>query len=88
MGDIDVAIGVDTDCVAGWLGSYGGEDSLADLSRGLSAGSEGVLRLLTLFEEFIRYVKSHERAEFVALETVAETFRADPSVYECEGEYI
>lgn len=42
MGDIDVAIGVDVDCVAGWLGSYGGEDSPADLSRGLSAGNEGI----------------------------------------------
>ena len=42
MGDIDVAIGVDVDCVAGWLGSYGGEDSPADLSRGLSSGNEGI----------------------------------------------
>lgn len=50
MGDIDVAIGVDADCVAGWLGSYGGEDSRADLSRGLSAGNEGISRMLTLFE--------------------------------------
>ncbi|WP_226021292.1 polysaccharide deacetylase family protein [Halomicrobium salinisoli] len=50
MGDIDVAIGVDVDAVAGWLGSYGGEDSRADLSRGLSAGNEGVPRILTVFE--------------------------------------
>ncbi|WP_227375939.1 polysaccharide deacetylase family protein [Haladaptatus halobius] len=50
MGDIDVAIGVDADCVAGWLGSYGGEDSPADLSRGLSAGNEGIPRMLELFE--------------------------------------
>jgi peptidoglycan/xylan/chitin deacetylase (PgdA/CDA1 family) len=50
MGDIDIAIGVDADCVAGWLGSYGGEDSPADLSRGLSAGNEGIPRMLTLFE--------------------------------------
>ena len=51
MGDVDVAIGVDADCVAGWLGSYGGADSPADLSRGLSAGNEGIPRLLQLFED-------------------------------------
>lgn len=27
--------GVDIDAVAGWLGSYGGEDSTSDISRGL-----------------------------------------------------
>jgi peptidoglycan/xylan/chitin deacetylase (PgdA/CDA1 family) len=51
MSNIDVAIGVDADCVAGWLGSYGGEDSPADLSRGLSAGREGIPRLVQLFED-------------------------------------
>lgn len=51
MGTIDVAIGIDVDCVAGWLGSYGGEDSLADLSRGLSAGNEGVPRMLQVLED-------------------------------------
>ncbi|GGN21092.1 polysaccharide deacetylase family protein [Halarchaeum nitratireducens] len=51
MGDVDIAIGVDADCVAGWLGSYGGEDSLADLSRGLCAGEEGIPRMLQLFED-------------------------------------
>jgi peptidoglycan-N-acetylglucosamine deacetylase len=51
MGDIDVAIGIDADCVAGWLGSYGGEESLADLSRGISAGNEGIPRMLALFEQ-------------------------------------
>ena len=51
MNDIDVAIGVDADCVAGWLGSYGGADSPADLSRGLSAGNEGIPRMLQLFED-------------------------------------
>jgi hypothetical protein len=29
-----VAYGVDIDAVAGWLGSYGGEDSSNDISRG------------------------------------------------------
>jgi hypothetical protein len=28
--------GVDIDAVAGWLGSYGGEDSSNDISRGIS----------------------------------------------------
>jgi hypothetical protein len=29
-----VGYGVDIDAVAGWLGSYGGEDSSSDISRG------------------------------------------------------
>lgn len=29
-----VSYGVDIDAVAGWLGSYGGEDSVNDISRG------------------------------------------------------
>lgn len=29
-----VTYGVDVDAVAGWLGSYGGEDSTSDISRG------------------------------------------------------
>jgi hypothetical protein len=29
-----VAYGVDIDAVAGWLGSYGGEESSNDISRG------------------------------------------------------
>ncbi len=33
--EILVAYGVDIDAVAGWLGSYGGEDSPDDISRGL-----------------------------------------------------
>jgi hypothetical protein len=27
--------GIDIDAVAGWLGSYGGEDSTSDISRGM-----------------------------------------------------
>ena len=50
--EIFVLIGVDVDAVAGWLGSYGGEDSPDDISRGLFAGEVGVPRLLTLFERF------------------------------------
>lgn len=47
--EIFVSIGVDVDAVAGWLGSYGGEDSPDDISRGLFAGEVGSLRLLDLF---------------------------------------
>ena len=44
------SIGVDLDAVGGWLGSYGGEDSPDDISRGLFAGEVGTPRLLKLFE--------------------------------------
>ena len=36
--EILCGFGVDVDAVAGWLGSYGGEDSPDDISRGLFAG--------------------------------------------------
>ena len=39
--DIQVAFGVDVDAVAGMLGSYGGEDSPCDISRGLFSGDPG-----------------------------------------------
>ncbi|OQO01797.1 hypothetical protein B0A48_12270 [Cryoendolithus antarcticus] len=44
--------GVDIDAVAGWLGSYGGEDSTSDISRGLWAGTHGNRRMLKLFERY------------------------------------
>src|SRR4051794_40372130 len=50
--EIFVAYGVDVDAVAGWLGSYGGEDSPADISRGMFSGEVGTPRLLRLFERF------------------------------------
>ena len=50
--DILCAFGVDVDAVAGWLGSYGGEDSPDDISRGLFAGEVGAPRLLKLFERY------------------------------------
>src|ERR1700733_3794183 len=50
--EIFCAFGVDVDAVAGWLGSYGGEDSPGDISRGLFAGEVGSLRLLKLVERF------------------------------------
>ena len=48
--EILCGFGVDVDAVAGWLGSYGGEDSPDDISRGLFAGEVGSPRLLSLFE--------------------------------------
>ncbi len=50
--EIYVAYGVDVDAVAGWLGSYGGEDSPLDISRGMFAGEVGVPRLLDLFDKY------------------------------------
>jgi peptidoglycan/xylan/chitin deacetylase (PgdA/CDA1 family) len=50
--EILCAFGIDVDAVAGWLGSYGGEDSPCDISRGLFAGEVGVPRLVDLFDRF------------------------------------
>ena len=51
QGNSYAAFGVDVDAVAGWLGSYGGEDSPDDISRGLFAGEVGSPRLLKMFEQ-------------------------------------
>ena len=48
---ITCAFGVDLDAVGGWLGSYGGEDSPDDISRGMFAGEVGTPRLLKLFDK-------------------------------------
>lgn len=50
--EILVGYGIDIDAVAGWLGSYGGEDSPDDISRGLFAGEVGIPRLLKLFKKY------------------------------------
>jgi peptidoglycan/xylan/chitin deacetylase (PgdA/CDA1 family) len=50
--EIFLAYGVDVDAVAGWLGSYGGEDSPDDISRGMFAGEVGTERLLKLFNKY------------------------------------
>jgi peptidoglycan/xylan/chitin deacetylase (PgdA/CDA1 family) len=50
--EILCAFGVDVDAVGGWLGSYGGEDSPDDISRGLFSGEVGSPRLLRLFERY------------------------------------
>ena len=49
---IYVNFGVDVDAVAGWLGSYGGEDSPGDISRGMFAGEVGVPRLVKMFDKY------------------------------------
>ena len=48
--EILCAFGVDVDAVAGWIGTYGGEDSPDDISRGMFAGEVGAPRLLKLFD--------------------------------------
>ena len=50
--EIFCSIGVDVDAVAGWLGSYGGENSPDDISRGMFAGEVGAPRLVKLFDRF------------------------------------
>ena len=50
--DIQCCFAVHVDAVAGWIGSYGGEDSPADISRGMFAGEIGTLRLLELFRRW------------------------------------
>ncbi len=49
--EILCSFNVDVDAVAGWLGSYGGEDSPLDISRGMFAGEVGTSRLLKMFAE-------------------------------------
>ena len=48
--EIFCSIGIDIDAVAGWLGSYGGEDSPDDISRGMFSGEVGTPRLLQLMK--------------------------------------
>jgi peptidoglycan-N-acetylglucosamine deacetylase len=66
--DICVCIGVDVDAIAGWLGSYGGQDSPNDIQRGVFAGEVGSPRLLRLFErEGIRttwFIPGHSAESF------------------------
>lgn len=50
--EILCAFSVHCDAVAGWLGSYGGEDSPSDISRGVFAAEVGMPRLVELFRRF------------------------------------
>lgn len=49
--EIYVCVGVHIDAVSGWIGTYGGEDSIRDISRGLFAGEIGIPRILRLFKK-------------------------------------
>ena len=49
--EILCAFGVDLDAVAGWLGSYGRENSPDDISRGIFVGEVGTPRLIRLFDK-------------------------------------
>src|SRR3712207_6379019 len=50
--EVFCSIGIDIDAVAGWLGSYGGQDSPDDISRGMFSGEVGTPRLLKLFDKY------------------------------------
>ena len=50
--EIYVCFGVDIDAVAGWIGTYGGKDSVRDITRGLFSGEVGIPRLLKLFQRW------------------------------------
>lgn len=49
---ITIAFGIDVDAVGGWSGSYGGEDSPGDISRGVFAGEVGIPRLVKLMKKY------------------------------------
>ena len=50
--DIQVCFNVHFDSVSLWLGSFGGEDSPCDISRGVHAAKVGTPRLLDLFDKY------------------------------------
>ena len=50
--EIFCSFGVHADAVAGWIGTYGGENSPANIARGLFAGEVATPRLLQLFDRF------------------------------------
>ncbi len=50
--DIQVCFNVHFDAVSLWLGSFGGEDSPCDISRGVHAGKVGTPRLLDLLDKY------------------------------------
>src|SRR5437762_14271064 len=72
--EILCAFGVDVDAVAGWLGSYGGEDSSLDISRGMFAGEVGSPRLVRLFAKYKMkttwFVPGHSIETFAAQMTM------------------
>jgi len=50
--DIQVCIHPDFDAVSLWIGSFGGEDSPCDISRGVFAAKRGVPRLLEMYRRY------------------------------------
>jgi peptidoglycan/xylan/chitin deacetylase (PgdA/CDA1 family) len=50
--DIQVCFNVHFDSVSLWLGSFGGEDSPCDISRGVHAAKVGTPRLLDVFDKY------------------------------------
>ena len=50
--DIQVCFNVHFDSVSLWIGSFGGEDSPCDISRGVHAAKEGTPRLLDLLDKY------------------------------------
>lgn len=50
--DIQVCIHVDFDAVSLWIGSFGGEDSPCDISRGVFGAKRGIPRLLETFKRY------------------------------------
>ena len=50
--DIQVCINPHFDAVALWIGSFGGEDSPCDISRGVFGAKRGVPRLIEFFERY------------------------------------
>lgn len=50
--DIQIAVSVDVDAVAAWIGTFGGADSPHDISRGMFAGEVAIPRLVKLFDRF------------------------------------
>lgn len=80
--EILVSYGVDIDAVAGWLGSYGGEDSPDDISRGLFAGEVGIPRLLKLFRKY------NIKATFFAPGHSIETFPKEMAMIVADGHEV
>ena len=52
MAQKEIFCPIGIDAVAVWLGSYGGEDSPDDISRGFFSGEIGTPRLSKLFEKY------------------------------------
>ena len=50
--DIQVCINPHFDAVALWIGSFGGEDSPCDISRGVFGAKRGVPRLIEFFKRY------------------------------------